>query len=181
VGRQLLSQLEENAAAIGAVEVHLGTVSATRGFYARLGYTGRSRMHKPLSGMGIARYGAAEERRQRLQSMRERRTNRLTHQGEPVRPGLVGAHRTGADAVTMSDPRPWPGRLDGACLPLGSAFDRRVPGHAATPAPPRRTQALGATRGDRYQRQDTSRILTLLRAVASSGSGGSWRSRAAWG
>jgi ribosomal protein S18 acetylase RimI-like enzyme len=81
VGRQLLSQLEENAAAIGAVEVHLGTVSAARGFYTRLGYTGRSRMHKPLSGMGIARYGAAEERRQRLQSMRGRRTNRLTHQG----------------------------------------------------------------------------------------------------
>ena len=84
VGRKLLGQLEMNAAAMGAVEVHLGAVPSARGFYARLGYSGRSRMHKPLTGAGMARYGAVDERRRQLQLMRDRRADRLAHQS--IRP-----------------------------------------------------------------------------------------------
>jgi N-acetylglutamate synthase-like GNAT family acetyltransferase len=78
VGRLLLQQFEQRAAAIGAVEVHLGAVPAARGFYARLGYNGKSRMHKALTGSVAARYGSAEERRQRLAEMRARREKRVS-------------------------------------------------------------------------------------------------------
>lgn len=63
----------------GAVEVYLGAVPSARGFYARLGYNGRSRMHKALTGAGVTRYGSVDERRRRLQLMRARRMDRLAH------------------------------------------------------------------------------------------------------
>src|SRR5882762_1388958 len=42
LGRQLLDELEVNAAAMGAVEIALGAVPSARGFYRHLGYSGRS-------------------------------------------------------------------------------------------------------------------------------------------
>jgi GNAT superfamily N-acetyltransferase len=76
LGRLLLEDLERRAAAMGAVEVHLGAVPSARGFYAQVGYSGRSRMRKQLTGNGLARYGSAEERMQRLELMRARRSER---------------------------------------------------------------------------------------------------------
>jgi GNAT superfamily N-acetyltransferase len=77
LGRLLLGELETRAAAMGAVEVHLGAVPSARSFYARLGYSGKSRMRKALTGGGVARYGPAQERRQRLEEMRARRSARI--------------------------------------------------------------------------------------------------------
>jgi GNAT superfamily N-acetyltransferase len=73
VGRLLMEELEQRAAAMGAVEIHLGAVPSARGFYARLGYSGKSRMHKALTGNGIAQYGSAAQRKQRLEQLRSRR------------------------------------------------------------------------------------------------------------
>lgn len=80
LGRQLIEELERRAAAMGAVEVHLGAVPSARGFYARLGYSGKSRMHKALTGAGTSRYGSGAERARRLEQMRQRRNERLAQQ-----------------------------------------------------------------------------------------------------
>ena len=79
LGRRLMAEVEAAAAAMGAVEVHLGAVPSARGFYARLGYDGRSRMRKSLTGTGALRYGAAEERTRRVAELRRRRAERLSH------------------------------------------------------------------------------------------------------
>jgi GNAT superfamily N-acetyltransferase len=76
LGRLLLEDLEQRAAAMGAVEVHLGAVPSAKGFYVQVGYSGKSRMHKQLTGNGVARYGSAEERCRRLELMRARRNER---------------------------------------------------------------------------------------------------------
>lgn len=72
LGRSLLAELERRAAAMGAVETNLGAVPSARGFYARLGYSGKSRMRKSLTGNGISRYGSADQRKERLAKMRAR-------------------------------------------------------------------------------------------------------------
>ncbi|HVX47447.1 MAG TPA: GNAT family N-acetyltransferase [Mycobacteriales bacterium] len=78
LGRLLLEELETRAAAMGAVEVHLGAVPSARAFYTRLGYSGKSRMHKALTGNGVARYGTGQERQLRLEELRARRIKRIT-------------------------------------------------------------------------------------------------------
>lgn len=80
LGRQLIEELERRAAAMGAVEVHLGAVPSARGFYSRLGYSGKSRMHKALTGAGTSRYGSGADRARRLEEMRQRRNERLAQQ-----------------------------------------------------------------------------------------------------
>lgn len=83
VGRLLMEDLEVRAAAMGAVEIHLGAVPSARAFYARIGYSGKSRMRKALTGNGVARYGSADERKQRLAQMRARRNDRVASRAQP--------------------------------------------------------------------------------------------------
>lgn len=79
IGRLLMAEFERRAAAMGATEIYLGAVPSARGFYSRIGYSGRSRMRKALTGNGIARYGSAEQRAERLKEMRARRQGSRLH------------------------------------------------------------------------------------------------------
>lgn len=70
LGQQLMERLEGAAAELGVYTLNLGAVPEAKGFYLRLGYTGRSGMHKSLAGTGVARYKDTEERQQRLAKLR---------------------------------------------------------------------------------------------------------------
>lgn len=78
LGRQLLERIEATAAASGVTSIRLGTIPDAREFYRKLGYAGRSRMFKHLTGHGISQYGDVDERRRRLAELRERRLRRAT-------------------------------------------------------------------------------------------------------
>jgi GNAT superfamily N-acetyltransferase len=73
VGRLAMEALESEAVKLGIVTMSLGAVPEAHGFYLRMGYTGRSRMHKSLAGAGATRYGDAAERQRRLAELRARR------------------------------------------------------------------------------------------------------------
>lgn len=72
LGRRLLQEVEAAARRLGALEISLGASGPERGFYLRMGYAGRARLRKqlPLS-------SAAQEWRQDLEELRQRRQRRL--------------------------------------------------------------------------------------------------------
>ena len=68
LGRRLLQQVEAAARRLGASEISLGASGTERGFYLRMGYAGRTRMHKQLPLLRVA-----PERRRDLKELRQRR------------------------------------------------------------------------------------------------------------
>lgn len=75
-GRRLVEKVEEAACRLGVTGIALGAVEESRAFYRRLGYTGRSRMRKSLSGLALARYADPVARKAQLDALRARRAAR---------------------------------------------------------------------------------------------------------
>lgn len=75
LGRRLLQQVEAAAIRLGAVEISLGPSGPERGFYLRMGDTGRTRLRKQLP-PSSAVHPRAEERH-RLEELPQRRRRRL--------------------------------------------------------------------------------------------------------
>lgn len=84
LGRALVDRVEAAAAGLGVETISLGARPEVRGFYLRLGYTGRSGMHKSLPGSAVTRYGDASGRRQALADLRARRAQRLRAADAPA-------------------------------------------------------------------------------------------------
>jgi GNAT superfamily N-acetyltransferase len=76
LGRRLLQQVEAAAIRLGASQISLGASGTERGFYQRMGYTGRTRLRKQLPPSSAAD-PRAEERRRHLDELRQRRQRRL--------------------------------------------------------------------------------------------------------
>jgi GNAT superfamily N-acetyltransferase len=55
LGRRLMAEIERTASQLAAVGVQLGAGPGVRAFYRRLGYTGKSRMYKPVPSMRAGR------------------------------------------------------------------------------------------------------------------------------
>ena len=53
-GRRLVEAVEEAACRLGVTGIVLGAVEESRPFYRRLGYAGRSRMGKSMTGLALA-------------------------------------------------------------------------------------------------------------------------------
>jgi GNAT superfamily N-acetyltransferase len=75
LGRRLLEEVEA-ARRLGASEISLGASGAERGFYLRMGYTGRARLRKQLP-LSRAVHLRAKERRRHLEELLRRRQRRL--------------------------------------------------------------------------------------------------------
>lgn len=78
LGRRLVEHIEAACIQLGITGIVLGAVPDARPFYRHLGYTGNSAMHKSLPGSVAARYGDDEQRRRRLEELRDRRAARST-------------------------------------------------------------------------------------------------------
>jgi GNAT superfamily N-acetyltransferase len=76
LGRRLLEAVEGAALRLGALEISLGASGAERGFYLRMGYTGRARLRKQLP-LSSAVHPRAEERHRDLDELRQRRRRRI--------------------------------------------------------------------------------------------------------
>jgi GNAT superfamily N-acetyltransferase len=76
LGRRLLGEVEAAALRLGALEISLGASGAERGFYLRMGYTGRARLRKQLP-LSSAAHPWAEGWRRDLEELRRRRQRRL--------------------------------------------------------------------------------------------------------
>jgi len=77
LGRRLMQRLESEAVDLCVSTIYLGVGGDVREFYVKLGYSGRSRLHKTLPGSVVARYGQGDARRRALEELRSRRTSRL--------------------------------------------------------------------------------------------------------
>jgi GNAT superfamily N-acetyltransferase len=76
LGRHLLQQVQAAAIRLGASEISLGASGPERGFYLRMGYTGRARLRKqPRPSSAV--HPRAEERRRHLEELRQERRRRL--------------------------------------------------------------------------------------------------------
>lgn len=78
IGRALITVIESTCTELGVTGIYLGAKDDARPFYRALGYTGRSRMFKPMPASITARYGGADERQARLEALRARKAARST-------------------------------------------------------------------------------------------------------
>ncbi|SRR6266498_1972829 len=76
LGRRLLDEVEAAVIQLGTSEISLGASDAERGFYLRLGYSGRARLRKQLPLSSNARQRRAEGWRRDLDELRRRRAAR---------------------------------------------------------------------------------------------------------
>jgi GNAT superfamily N-acetyltransferase len=76
LGRRLLQQVQAAARRLGASEISLAASGPERGFYLRMGYTGRTRLRKQLPPSSAVQ-PRGEERRRHLEELRQERRRRL--------------------------------------------------------------------------------------------------------
>lgn len=77
LGRRLLEEVEAAGRRLGASEISLGASGQERGFYLRMGYSGRTRLRKQLPLPSSAGPRRAQGWRRDLDELRRRRQRRL--------------------------------------------------------------------------------------------------------
>lgn len=87
LGRRLLEHIEAEAVRLGVDTVFLGAGADVRGFYLKLGYSGRSRLSKALPGSAAERCAQADGRRAALEALRSRRAQRQANKSKQASPG----------------------------------------------------------------------------------------------